>query len=877
MRYINNKGGGRVVMLRNCYSKFIVLFVISILVFLLFPIGNYAYGLDFNDDIQKVALNYYYYEGFGEDKVVQSVNDGSWHILKSDGSLINLKGNYLAYVGIEGKNLNFNDDYYCFVIGNESYQINYSSRFIYVDKNGLECFVDGYTYVDPTKGENYFILRNIKGDGNETGLYHKYNKTVVIPAVYDTLIYINDNRVIACKDDRYGLINIEQEEIIPFQYNYLTYINDNFIIAVNEDGKFGIININNDVLLDFEYDHISNAYKTNDYFKINKYNKVGLVATADVGIVIPMEYDGIEYADNELVVAFKDGQMGLIDLRNRVVVPFIYDYIMYNDDGFIVFKDELQGFLNKEGKVILPLKHVKLEVNNGFITAVITDENDEKKYAVYDINGKVIVPPIYDYIDYHATDKYILIRKGWYTYLIDKTTGEQVLENSKFPFRDVKYINDKYYAGGSQSSYAIVNYAGQMLTWESYNDISIINVNGEDLIAAKYRADDRFNIKFDYFKQTKGPSTWAVEEVSKAIESNLVPFEYQAAFTFNIKRYEFCSIIVAFLEEYYDTTKEDIIRDNNINVVNPPIIDGINDDIAICLHLGIVKGRGNGIFDGDSEITREEAAVMLANLSKYIGWLDTNTVEVDLNDKFEISSWANDAVKFVLQNNIMQGIGNGMFSPKTNLTREQIYIILYRMLDNIQIAKSDDVRLLVNKATDDGLYRGITVKTKDKSQYFSSWTNVSNPTYNPTIRIADVDDDGKDEIVILLVTSYGTGVHWEKIHILNLEDLTELNIEDPLEVINNRVSSLININNNKVNIMIKWDGNIFEKTFDASYASRWLDKISFNSIIHYEIENNRIVAKLFGQMSPAGFPVIAVLEYDVNLKVIDIKIYDNEI
>lgn len=667
-------------MLKNCQVKCIVLVVTSVLVFLFFPIGNYAYGLDFNDDIQKVALDYYYYEGFGEDKVVQSVNDGSWHILKPDGSLINLKGNYLAYTGIEGKNLNFNDDYYRFVIGNDSYHINYSTRFIYVDKNGLECFVDRYTYVDPTKGENYFILTNIKGDGHETGLYHKYNKTVVIPTVYDTLNYINDDRIIACKNDRYGLINIKQEEIIPFQYNYLDYINDNFIIAVNEDGKYGIININNDVLLAFEYDHISNVYKTNDYFKIHKYNQVGLVATSDAEIVIPLEYDGIEYSGNKLAVALKDGQMGVIDVRNKVVVPFIYDYIMYNDDGFIVFKDELQGFLNKEGKIILPVKYVNiLEIKDGFITAIINDENDENKYVVYDINGKVIVPPIYDYIDYYATDKYMLIKKGWYAYLIDKTTGEQVLENSKLQFTDVKYINDKYYAGGSQSSYAIVNYAGQMLTLESYNDISIINVNGEDLLAAKYRADDRFNIKFDYFKQSKGPSTWAVEEVSKAIENNLVPFEYRAAFTFNIKRYEFCSIIAAFLEEYYDTTKEDIIRDNNINVVNPPIIDGISDDIAICLHLGIVKGRGNGIFDGDSEITREEAAVILTNLSKYLG-LNTDAGEANLKDKSEISTWANDAVNFVLQNKFVQGIGNEMFSPKSNLTREQTYIIMYRML-----------------------------------------------------------------------------------------------------------------------------------------------------------------------------------------------------
>ncbi|HCS10952.1 MAG TPA: hypothetical protein DIV40_05795 [Clostridiales bacterium] len=664
---------------RNYFYK--TLIVVTVLIFI-FSLYNIVNGVEFNDDIQKVELNYYYYEGFGEDKVVQSIKDGSWYILKPDGSLINLKGNYLAFAGIEGKNLNFDDDYYRFVIGNESYDIDYSTRFIYVDKNGMECFLDGYTYVDPTKGENYFILRNIKGDGYETGLYHKYNKTVVIPAVYDTLNYISDDRIAAAKNDKYGLINIKQEEIIPFEYDNLDYINDNFIIAVNEDGKYGVININNEVVLSFEYDEISYTYKANDYFKISKNNKFGLVDITDAEIVVPLKYDNIEYYPNDMAKASLDQKTGVIDISNKEVVPFIYDGIMYYEDGFAVYKDDLAGFINRGGKVILPVEYYNiLEVKDGYITAVIDNENDEHKHAVYTLKGKEIIPPIYEYIDYHATDKYMIVNNGWYADFVDKKTGEMILNNSDIHVPDIKYINDKYYAGGT-SSYAIYNLAGQKLTWQSYNGISIININGEELLAAKYNTE-RFNTHFDYFKQTKGPSSWAVDEVSKAIESNLVPFEYQAAFTFNIKRYEFCSIIVEFLEEYYDTSREEIIKDKNIDVTYQAFVDGINEDIAICLHLGIVKGRGNGIFDGDSEITREEAAVMLTNLANYLG-LNTDADEVKLNDKKEVSEWSMDAVNFVLKNKFMQGVGNDMFSPKSNITREQTYIIMYRILNETE-------------------------------------------------------------------------------------------------------------------------------------------------------------------------------------------------
>lgn len=71
-------------------------------------------------------------------------------------------------------------------------------------------------------------------------------------------------------------------------------------------------------------------------------------------------------------------------------------------------------------------------------------------------------------------------------------------------------------------------------------------------------------------------------------------------------------------------------------------------------------------------------AVMLTNLARYLG-MYTNAQDTQLNDKSEMSSWASDSVNFVPQNKIMQGTGNNRFSPKTSITREQTYIIMYRM------------------------------------------------------------------------------------------------------------------------------------------------------------------------------------------------------
>ena len=174
-----------------------------------------------------------------------------------------------------------------------------------------------------------------------------------------------------------------------------------------------------------------------------------------------------------------------------------------------------------------------------------------------------------------------------------------------------------------------------------------------------------------------------------------------------------------------------------------------------------------------------------------------------------------------------------------------------------------------------GMYEEVTVETKDNKKTFP-WRNVTNPTYAPITYVADVDNDDEDEIIILLTIGYGTGVYASDIHILNIEDLTEIDIEDPVEAIKNTVTSSIVADGNKVNVEVNWDGKIIEKTYDKSYAGMWFEEVVFGSHVRYEVSNNRIFAKVTGAISPAGFPFTAVVEYDENLKVINIEVVDDE-
>ncbi|MDY0236335.1 MAG: hypothetical protein RBR71_09915 [Gudongella sp.] len=203
---------------------------------------------------------------------------------------------------------------------------------------------------------------------------------------------------------------------------------------------------------------------------------------------------------------------------------------------------------------------------------------------------------------------------------------------------------------------------------------------------------------------------------------------------------------------------------------------------------------------------------------------------------------------------------------------------IQRPEDKIEIIEVDNIILFASRETD-GVYEEITVQVDDKNKTFP-WVSTTNPTYAPTIDMVDVDDDTVDEVVILLITDHGTGVLQQKIHVLKLEDLTEIDVENPVEAINKKVTSTITKNDGKVNAVIKWDENILEKDFNESDAGFWFDEVAFGAHVFYEIVGSKINATVSGAVSPARFPVTAIVEYDSDLRIESIVVeegYTDEI
>ena len=97
---------------------------------------------------------------------------------------------------------------------------------------------------------------------------------------------------------------------------------------------------------------------------------------------------------------------------------------------------------------------------------------------------------------------------------------------------------------------------------------------------------------------------------------------------------------------------------------------------------GIVEGVTATTFAPDSNINREQMAVIMANYAKKLGYDLPKTLQaVTFADNAQISSWAKNAVRVMQQAGILAGKNGNKFDPKGTATRAEIATVLRRFVE----------------------------------------------------------------------------------------------------------------------------------------------------------------------------------------------------
>ena len=99
--------------------------------------------------------------------------------------------------------------------------------------------------------------------------------------------------------------------------------------------------------------------------------------------------------------------------------------------------------------------------------------------------------------------------------------------------------------------------------------------------------------------------------------------------------------------------------------------------------MGIIGGYGNGMFGPDDPITREQLAVMLW---RYAGSPAATNKELHFSDESEISGYAMEALRWAVENGILNGYGDGRLGPQGQATRAQVAQMLKNFIEHLEEA-----------------------------------------------------------------------------------------------------------------------------------------------------------------------------------------------
>lgn len=189
------------------------------------------------------------------------------------------------------------------------------------------------------------------------------------------------------------------------------------------------------------------------------------------------------FQDGIAVASTADFKYGALDLDGKVIIPFSYDYLQYDNSGklFQFQNNELYGLLDIDGKTILEPKY---DYIGTFEFGKVVFINDEK-YGILDSTGKEIIPATHDMITSITEKHFVGLNKEMEFALFAISTNKRVSD-----FYDIvsSTAEPSLFAVSKDDQYGYINTNGEVVipikyehvTWHENNLIEVFDNDTED-------------------------------------------------------------------------------------------------------------------------------------------------------------------------------------------------------------------------------------------------------------------------------------------------------------------------------------------------------------------------------------------------------------
>lgn len=169
-------------------------------------------------------------------------------------------------------------------------------------------------------------------------------------------------------------------------------------------------------------------------------------------------------------------------------------------------------------------------------------------------------------------------------------------------------------------------------------------------------------------------SEWARDEIDDALENRIVTQRILEDFRKDITREEFAELAMNL---YYQLGGKEVIPTNK-NAFG----DTENFVIMQANSLGIVDGIGNGIFNPNGNVTRQQMAAMIERLIRALELNPIVTMEYRyFSDEDEISEYAKNSIQLMNKLGVINGVGNQRINPRGNASRQQSIAMMVRLYE----------------------------------------------------------------------------------------------------------------------------------------------------------------------------------------------------
>lgn len=237
----------------------------------------------------------------------------------------------------------------------------------------------------------------------------------------------------------------------------------------------------------------------------------------------------------------------------------------------------------------------------------------------------------------------------------------------------------------------IVQGSGTTLDWDR-------TATAAEALVLFYRAHNA-SIGYDPADEFTDLSPWAETSVLRMDQLELIPEGVKAAsMTGTISRADLCRMVMRTYKLLTGLTDEDLGTPEDV------FEDTDDLDILNAYTLGIINGRGNGIFDPDSPISRQDFFTISANFLRAVDYWYIDDIYVDLTDYpdgGDLASYAKRAAQVMIGVGAVQGDELGRLNPTAEIVSQEAVTVFFRIYDFYTKWEADPVEPTP--------YEGVTV------------------------------------------------------------------------------------------------------------------------------------------------------------------------